>query len=163
MITSSGLGASGTGRRLFAVFARLVAISVGLANLAILAIMTELFDDTPPLISVLIAVVAGLATAEIVLRWFRRTTLAEKFSNRYAFVVMAVCFGGVLMGVLLASVLSISNAVLEPRPTTIPELVMVALAGGFMGIPFGLGLGLVEGLILAFPLAAALGRFRSRG
>lgn len=109
----------------------------------------------------LAAVVAGLVTVEIVLRWFRRTTLAEKFSDRYAFVVMAVCFGGVLMSVLSASVLSIGNAVLAPRPTTIPELVMVELAGGSIGIPFGLGLGLVEGLILAFPLAAFLGRFRN--
>lgn len=65
------------------------------------------------------------------------------------------------MSVLLASVLSASNAVLAPRPTTASELVMVALAGGFVGIPLGLGLGLVEGLILAFPLAIILGRFRN--
>ena len=60
MITSSGLGASSTGRRLFAVFARLVAISGGLANLAMLPIMTELFDSVTLLLPVLAAVVAGL-------------------------------------------------------------------------------------------------------
>ena len=65
------------------------------------------------------------------------------------------------MSVLLASVLSASNAVLAPRPTAAPELVIMALAGDFVGIPLGLGLGQGEGLILAFPLAVILGRFRN--
>jgi hypothetical protein len=151
-----------------ATFARLSAVSVGLANLAVLA---GLFDSDSPLRRgevavgealppVLILVVAGLLTSEIVLRTFK--PLREKFFERYSFTVLAVCLGGMLMGGLLAGLFAL-NGVLFPKPSTILQGIVAALMSGLVGAAFGLGLGLAEGLVLAFPIAAILGLFRSRG
>lgn len=40
-------------------------------------------------------------------------------------------------------------------------MILVSLPSGLVGAAFGLVLGMFEGLILAFPLAAILGRFRN--
>jgi hypothetical protein len=150
-----------------ATFTRLAAVSVGLANLAVLA---GLFDGDSPLrrgevtVSealppVLAAVVAGLLTSEIVLRTFKLQR--QRFFERYGLTVLAVCLGGVLMGGLLAGLFAL-NGVLFPRPSTILEGIGAALISGLVGAAFGLGLGLAEGLVLAFPIAAILGLFMSR-
>ncbi len=44
-----------------------------------------------------------------------------------------------------------------PRPLTTPEQALAALMACFAGAAFGLMLGLADGFILAFPLAAIFG------
>ena len=70
-------------------FTRLAAIIVGLVNLAALVILEGVdsvvqrgdvvWSQALPL--VLAVVVAGLLTSEIVLRWFKQSTLAEEFPS----------------------------------------------------------------------------------
>ncbi len=141
-------------------FLRIVAVLVGLANLVLLTIVTELFDDASLLLLVLAAVVAGLVTSQLVLRWFKRQFLAQRFSDRYAIMVIVVCLGGTLMGFLLAAALTL-NRTLVPGPPEILERMLMSLAPGLVGAALGSVLGIAEGLILAFPLAAILGRFRN--
>ena len=147
-------------------FSRLAAIFVGMANLAVLAWLS---DDSrirtgdvawwiEALPAMLIVVVAGLVTSEIVLR--RSKPLREKFSDRYGVMLFAVGLGGMLMGELLAGLFAL-NGVLFPGLSTIPERILVALLSGLVGAAFGLELGLAEGLVLAFPLAAILGLLRN--
>ncbi len=107
----------------------------------------------------LAVVVAGLVTSEIILR-LRQSALTEKFSHRYGFSVCMVCLGGTLTGFLLAAALTI-NRTMVPGPDELLERVIGSLIPGFVGAVFGLVLSLAEGLILAFPLAATLGRFRN--
>lgn len=66
------------------------------------------------------------------------------------------------MGFLLAAALTLDR-VLVPRPDELLVGISVSFIPGLVGAAFGLGLGLVEGLILALPLAAILGRFKNRG
>lgn len=151
-----------------AAFSRLAAVFVGLINLIVLAGPNEVAsayrrgdvgwnEALPPVFAVM---VAGLVTAEVVLRWLKPVALAEKFSRRYGISVFVVCLGGALMGFLLAAALAL-NGVLVGGSKTLPERIPGALASGVVGVAFGLGSGLVEGAILAFPLAAILGRFRN--
>ena len=153
------------------ILVRSVAVLVGLANLAVLASQNDVadayrrgdvtWDCVLPV--VLAVVVAGLATSEIVLRWFGTPLTADRFALRYGTATFAVCLGGTLMGFLLAFVLTLERA-LVPGPPSISELVLVAFVLGIVGAVAGGVMGALEGLILAFPLAAILGRFRqSRG
>ena len=147
-------------------FSRLAAIFVGMANLAVLAWLSDnshirrgdvaWWIETLP--AMLIVVIAGLVTSEIVLR--RSKPLREKFSDRYGVMLFAVGLGGMLMGGLLAGLFAL-NGVLCPGLSTIPERILVALLSGLVDAAFGLELGLAEGLILAFPLAAILGLLRN--
>jgi len=130
MIVSPRLGASGTGRRRFTTFVRLAAVLIGLANLTALAWLIE--GDSPfwredtvwnQALPVLAAVIAGLATSELVLRLFKRPALSENFFHRYAIGVFAVCLCGTLMGGLLAAMLGLDGA-LAGRSVTIPELIL---------------------------------------
>lgn len=111
--------------------------------------------------------VAGLVTSEIVLRWLRSAVLAEKFLDRYANSVVVVCLGGVMMGFLLAYAITLNALLLAPSSVSGPmemlEWMLRAFGPGLVGAALGLGMGLTEGLILAFPLAAVLGRLRDRG
>ena len=167
-MTTSSSTVSDTGGRSFALFVRLAAVFIGLANLVVLAGLNGVdsailqredvgFNEILP--PVLAVVVAGIVISDIVLR-LRRSALAEKFSHRYGFTVCMVCFGGTLTGFLLAAALTI-NRTMVPGPDALLERVMGSLIPGFVGAVFGLVLGLAEGLILAFPLAAVLGRFRN--
>jgi hypothetical protein len=168
-VATSRLNASDTGRRPFTAFTRLAGVFVGLVNLLVLAdpngvvIAYQMgnvgwYEALPPVLAVMIA---GLVTSEVVLRWLEPVALAEKFSHRYGISVFAVCLGGTLMGFLLAAALTL-NRVLVPGPDTLLERIPVSLIPGLVGAVFGLGLGLVEGLFLALPLAVILGRFRNR-
>lgn len=104
-MTTSSSTASGTGRRRFAVFVRLVAVFVGLVNLALLVRFADGYsalqrgtagwnEALPP---VLVAVVAGLVTSEGVLKWLKLAALGEEFSVRLGAAMIAVCLGGILM------------------------------------------------------------------
>jgi hypothetical protein len=149
-----------------AAFSRLVAIFIGLANLVVLVGLTEGYAAVlggnvawiEALPFVLVAVGAGLAAAEIVLRWFRASAHGEEFSNRYGIMVFAVSLGGLLMGVLLpvtfAFDLVLNGGEPLPRLEQRPEALLFALLAGFFGALYGVALGFIEGLFLAFPLAA---------
>ncbi len=92
--------------------------------------------------------------------------LGEEFFNRYGIIVFAVSLGGLSMGVLLpvafAFDLVLNGGDPLPRLEQIPEALQFALLAGFFGTLYGVALGFIEGLFLAFPLAAILGRLRSR-
>ncbi len=151
-----------------AAFTRLAAVLVGLANLVVLAgsngVVTAFQSGNvgwngalPPVLAV---IAAGLVTSEIILRSLRPVALAEKFRDRYAFLVIVVCLGGTLMGFLLAAALTL-NRTLVPGPPAVLDPILVSSISSLVGAAFGLALGLAEGLILAFPLAAFLKWFRN--
>lgn len=174
-MTTSSSTASDTGRRPFAVFTRFAAIFVGLANLAFLAI---LFDSdssawrnvawTEALPCVIAMVVAGLVTAEIFLRRFRPLALKEEFFDRYRVMVGTVCLGGVVSGGLVGSLLLLGDSsaggslTITGLISTVLMTVSVMLLSGFLA-SYGAALGFIEGLFLAFLLAAILGLFGDRG
>lgn len=168
-MTTSSSTASGTGRRLFAVFVRLVAVLVGLMNLAVLVKLADGYSAlqrgtvgwSEVLPSVLVAVVAGLLTAAAILKWLKPSALGEEFSDRCGAVMIAVCLGGIVMGGLLAAMLTLNGALLSPP--TILERIFMSLVTGFLGALFGLAIGFLESLFLAPPLAAILGRSKARG
>ena len=115
------LEASRTGKRSLAVFTRLAAIFVGLANLIVLTVLSSSDSSawrnatwTEALPFVAAVVVAGLVTSEIVLRWLRSAVLAEKFLDRYANSVVVVCLGRVMMGFLLTYAITLNALLLAP-------------------------------------------------
>ncbi|QIN78644.1 hypothetical protein GBA65_09045 [Rubrobacter marinus] len=136
-------------------FVRTAAVLVGLANLVVLA---HLFGGNPALPTgvswtevsvprvapyVLAAVAAGLVAAEAEIRWL------DGLSYPRAGVVGAVCLGGALMGFLFSAVLVLRTS----------DSVGLGLTfAGFGGVLFEAVLGAVEGLLLAPPLVATLGR-----
>lgn len=166
MTTSSSLHAGDTGRRPFAVFARLATVSIGLVNLAFLAIQNGVDDAmrrgdvtwNNALPVVLAVVVAGLVTSEITLR--RLEPFGEEFFHRYRIMVLALGLGGMLTGGMVTAALALNGALLI-EPATLLVRVAAALLFGLVDGASGAVLGLLEGLILAFPLAAILGRFRN--
>jgi hypothetical protein len=111
---------------------------------------------------VLAVVVAGLATSEAVLRRPKPVVLADKFSRLHGISAFTVCFGGAIMGFLVVAALTLDR-VLVPEPDELLVRTPVSFIPGLVWAAFGLVLGLVEGLILALPLEAILGRFRNRG
>ena len=150
-----------------ATFARLAAIFVGLVNLAILA---GLFDADSSLrrgevtlgeafVPVLAVVVAGLASAEIVLKKLGQLVYADGFYERYAAALVAVSLGGTFSGGLLAAAWHLDGT-MAAMPASIYDITVGTLLVVLLGIVYGGGLGVIEGLILSFPLAAILGLFR---
>lgn len=113
----------------------------------------------------LIAVIAGLATSEVCLKIFDLP--GRHFADRCWIVVGSVCLGGALMGVPLTVQFTIDGTLAaDPPPGSLagPVDLLVAiwetLPYGVVGAAFGVVIGLLEGLVLALPLAAALGRLR---
>ncbi len=153
-----------------ATFARLAAVIVGSVNLALLA---GVFDADSPLrggevelgealVPLLAVVVAGLASAEIVLRKLGPLVRASGFYERYAAALVAVSLGGTFSGGLLAALWHLDGT-LAATPTSIYDVTVGTLLLVLLGIVIGGGLGVIEGLILAFPLAAVLGLFGRGG
>jgi hypothetical protein len=158
-------------------FVRVAAVCVGLANLVavILWFVGGLYilggEDASSLgealPSVLAAVVAGLATSQIVLRAFELP--GRGFWHRYRVVVMSVCIGGAIMGGLLGWVFSVDGT-LSPEPPPgvyagdplllLGDVARVLLGAGLVGAVIGSAVGLAEGLVLGLPLAALVGALR---
>lgn len=164
-------------------FVRVVAILVGLANLVVLV---HLFGGTPDwsgsiwedvtrksmweevtlneaLAPVLVTVLSGLAISEVVLWGFRRELFSKRFDQRYVGTMVAVSLGGALMGALLAAVFVLQGSLGSTYMLTPAQRVPAALYTSILGVMYGGGLGLVEGVILAYPLAHVLGRFGDGG
>ena len=95
----------------------------------------------------LCATVAGLVVSSVFLRFARRE-LRGTFFARYGFMVLAICLGGVL---LYGSPLTITERLVEVSS----RLPLTVVAGGVLGV--------AEGVVLAFPLAAVLGRMGTEG
>ncbi len=150
-----------------AAFVRIAAVSVRMVNICVLMVVTMWFAATGAeeleglnvyhlLVGLCIAAIAGLLTAEMVLR-LARSALLRGFFLCYAIAALGVCLGGVLTILLPALFLAVATVVFD----SLQE------AGGFLLEAASLSLlvavlSLIEGLILAFPLAALLGRFQSR-
>jgi hypothetical protein len=169
-------GATWTARPGLRWFVRVAAVFVGLANLVGVVLWfvgglytlagdgASLREATP---SVLAAVIASLATSQIVLRAFELP--GRSFWHRYRVVVLSVCFGGAIEGWLLGFVFSMDGTQFpEPPPGLYAEhpllllgdLAYSLLGAGSVGAAIGLAVGVAEGLVLGLPLAAVLGTLR---
>ena len=104
----------------------------------------------------LAVLLAGLASAEIVLRKLGPLVRADGFYERYAAVLVALSLGGTFSGGLLAALWHLDGT-LAAMPTSIYDVTVGTLHVVLLGIVIGGGLGVIEGLILAFPLAAVRG------
>ncbi len=104
----------------------------------------------------LCAVLTGLVVSGALLL-FVSQDLQGSFFARYGLMVLAICLGGAMLATLLIAItFAFGDEVYVPSRTS--EL-LYAIA--FSAIPGGV-LGAVEGVVLAFPLAATLGLFRGR-
>ena len=120
--------------------------------------------------SVVAAVLAGLLTAQIVLRAFELP--GRGFWHRYWVVVASVCIGGAIEGAMLGWVFSLDGTLFPEAPPgdypggpllLLADLVRLLLGAGLVGAVLGLVAGLVEGLVLGVPLAKLLGAFWNEG
>ena len=142
---------------------------VGLANLVIYVYVGSsealLGDDaggelrwSALLALTLYAIVVGLLTAEILLKSLE-SALTRNFSTRYAATVLGFCIGGVLSCLLLTILILFYATLTTQAGVSIPRSLIL---GAYFAVYAGLA-GLVEGLLLAIPLAAILGRSRIAG
>jgi hypothetical protein len=149
---------------------RLCAVLVGLANATAFALgavksLDEAFlyflGDWPSwslaALYALSAVMAGLLRSKVVLRFVRRG-LQGDFYTRHLTMVLAVCVGGMLLGALLVSASALTDGAMPMTDRVVRALIIAPIAGFIGG-----WLGFAEGLILGFPLGAALGLFAERG
>ena len=145
---------------------RTVAVLVGLANALVIRDPLDILGPahSRPLVALLgtslLAAVAGLLASEIVLR-IGRSALSGGFFARYGVTVLGLCFGGAILGGT-----SIALGILTGQPGAQssrgfdPILLWAVLAYGSIAAVVGGVMGALEGLILAFPLAAILEWFR---
>ncbi len=118
-----------------------------------------------PILPLFIAVVSGLVVVEFLLKPMRRFLEGRAYSLSAG--VIGVCSGRMLMGALLALVYAMyANGIADAYNVYGPLPFLASWVGGglaasLLGGAIGVILGVEEGLILAFPLLALLGRFRS--
>lgn len=154
----------GTGADRTAIFVRLTAILVGLANTLVIRdprdVLASSGGQTLDILfgTSLLAVVAGLVASEVVLR-LGRPALGGRFAARYGITLLGMCLGGALLGgSSLALGLLNNQPGIQYGAGGVPLLVYAALAYGLIAAVVGGVLGALEGLVLGFPLAAILGK-----
>ena len=146
-----------------AAFLRISAVLVGTANVFLISLVGEgelgnaLMWNLDPwwphnALYALCAVVAGLVVASVFLRFARRG-LHGTFFARYGLMVLAVCLGGALLSLFLAY----AGVVLYSSPLTTAERLLEVSSRLPLTVAAGGALGAVEGVVLAFPIAAVLG------
>jgi len=157
-------------------FVRVAAVIVGLASMVGVIVWdvgglyllggeeeSSLWEAVP---STIAALLAGLATAEIVLRVFELP--GRGFWRRYGVVVASVCIGGAIEGWLLGFVFSMDGTLFPEAPpgfyaehprVLLGDLAYSLLGAGAVGAVIGLAVGLVLGVVLGAPLAMILGAF----
>lgn len=148
-----------------AAIVRISAVLVGLANIYALLAVGMWFAATGAeelegingfhfLQGFFIATVVGLLTAEILLR-LARGMLRGHFFARYAAMALGMCLGGVLTILLpvlcFAAAVTVTDSLREAGSVLSATTPLTMLSGAT---------GLIEGVVLAFPLAAMLGKFR---
>ncbi len=164
-------------------FVRAAATVVGLANLRAFVWMFGYpgegagfwllgdgvsFVDALP--SVLAVLLAALATSELILRRAGRDIVSGDYARRCTAAFRALCVGGALAGGLLAglwvfdgTVGAAPPAVDFSSPANVLGALRESLPSALFGAVVGAVLGVLEGAVLAFPLAAILGRFGDGG
>ena len=115
--------------------------------------------DPWPLVAAyaLCAIFAGLVVSGAFLVFASRD-LRGSFFACYGLIVLAMYLGGVLLSVLLSAV----THAFDDRLTVINRIIWALSRVLFTTVAGGV-LGAAEGVILAFPLATILGRFRTAG
>lgn len=142
-------------------FVRVSAVLIGSANALLLMMIglwlaatgAEEFEGLNVyhvLLGLCIATVAGLFAAEVVLRLGRRA-LRGRFFSRYVVMVFGVCVGGASAVLIPALFLAVPLGTAGSLGAFFAAAVVFTVYGGLVG--------LAEGLVLAFPLAAILGTF----
>ena len=102
------------------------------------------------------ALLAALVISGVLIRFAGRE-LRKGFFSRYRVMVLAVCAGGAVLGVLLdATTVLLDDR--EPAPAGTTGLLYMMI---FPAI-FGGAAGVIEGVILGFPLAGMLGLLRGQ-
>jgi hypothetical protein len=148
-----------------AAFARIAAVFVGLANAFLHSILGDgelgnifIWNLDPwwpqNFLYAICAILSGLAISGILLT-FARQELQGNFFARYGLMVLAVCLGGALFsGLLTIAAVSLDSPLMVAKRLleSLHALPFTVVAGGVLGA--------AEGVILAFPLADILGRFR---
>ena len=154
-------GHGGGAARIVVVFVRVSAVLLGAANVFLLAAITlwlaatgaeelEGLNGIHVVLGLFVASAAGLLAAEIILRLVRRA-LQGRFFSRYAAMVLGICLGGALTVLFPALFVAVPVGLAEsesPHGILLP-VAMFTLYGGLGG--------LIEGSVLALPLAALLG------
>lgn len=122
------------------------------------------FSDALP--SVLAVLVAAMAASELSLRRFGLDIASEDYALRYAAAFRALCMGGALAGGLLTGLWAVDGTFgADPAAGDFanPAMVLGALVGLLPVVTPGAGVGFcfgfAQGAVLAYPLAAILGRF----
>lgn len=153
-------------------FVRAAAVVAGLANLYAFAWIFGFvpgsvgmsFSDALP--SVVAVLVAALSISELTVRRFGQEIILCEYSSRYVAVFRALCMGGALTGALLAGLWAVDGT-MGANPSvgyfSDPMNLLGSVLGSWrvmvVGTVVGGFLGFLEGAVLAFPLAAALGWF----
>ena len=110
--------------------------------------------------ALLIATVAGLLSAQFLLGFPPlRRRLEGRFLARYFVLSGGIMLGGAVFGALLP-LETLMNAGLGDPAFSVGGLTVLLLLFGPVGAVLFGALGLIEGLLFAFPLAAILGLFR---
>ena len=148
-------------------FVRGAAVLVGVANISACVLIGSsddlLGDFASPemrpylLLYALFGAVAGLLTAEILLKLSRRALLRSGFFTRYAAMMLGTCVGGALTGALF---LVTSSLIFSGFSAGVPAYWLLLDIFAF-GVYAGL-FGLLEGVLVGLPLAAILGSFTGR-
>ncbi len=152
------------------ILVRTAAVFIGFANATVFALISDkpledafsyFLGDLPQwpviILYAISAIGAGLLISAVVLK-FMQSSLRGSFFARYGVMVLAVCLGGVLLSVFLSAV----TYAFEDHLTVTKRITWALSSVPFTAVAGGV-LGASEGVILAFPLAAVLGRFRTAG
>ena len=130
----------------------LVVLATGLWLAATGAEELEGLNGYHVLLGLSVATAAGLTAAEVILR-IARQALLGRFFSRYAAVALGICLGGALTVLIPALLIGVPVGIAEPSGNVLLPVVMLTVCGGLAG--------LIEGMVLAFPLAGLLRIFRS--
>ena len=148
-------------------FARTSAVFVGLANMFAYSMAGEgelgnafvwNLDPWWPqnFLYALCAILAGLVLSEVVLKCTPQV-LGGNFFSRHGLMVLVICLGGAMLNSLLTV-----QVLFDTPPMTMADRLPLLVSAFPVAVVAGGVLEAVEGVILAFPLACAIGMFRDR-
>jgi len=103
------------------------------------------------------AIFVGLLISATLLR-FAEDLLHDTYFARYGLMVLTICVGGAVLAIFLTTI----TFMFDPEAVAPTRISQTTYTLAKVSIP-GAMLGAIEGVVLAFPLAALLGLFRKRG
>ena len=149
------------------IFLMVAAVLIGLANATLYSLIgNNTFDNlfewqrdpwSLYLLYAFTAIFVGLLISGTLLR-FAEDVLRDSYFARYGLMVLTICAGGAVLAVFLTTV----TFMFDPEAVAPTRISQTTYTLTKVTIP-GAMLGAIEGVILAFPLAALLGLFRKRG